>query len=91
MANIATSFSIYSPKYLNKAFLVLIFKFFTKHETFIYKQFEGTDFKFDTHLYSSRKIQTSCVGHNEKVTLFRWRYFIFINLKLLIPNLSITF
>ena len=49
MANIATSFSIYSPKYLNKAFLVLIFKFFTKHETFIYKQFEGTDFKFDTH------------------------------------------
>ena len=26
-----------------------------------------------------------------KVTLFRWRYFIFINLMLLISNLSITF
>ena len=58
MANIAISFSIYSPKYLNKAFLVLNFELFTKHETFIFKQFEGTDFKFDTHSYSSRNIQT---------------------------------
>ena len=30
----------------------------TQHETFIFKQFEGTDFKFDTHSYSSRNIQT---------------------------------
>ena len=91
MANMAISFSICSPKNLNKAFLVLNCKFFTEHETFIFKQFEGTDFKFDTHLYSSHNIQTRCVGPNNKVTLFRWRYFIFINLKLLISNLSITF
>ena len=64
MTNIAISFSICSPKYLNKAFLVLNCKFFTEHETFIFKQFEGTDFKFDTHLYSSRNIQTRCVDPN---------------------------
>ena len=87
MANIAISFSICSLKYLNKAFLVLNFKFFMQHKIFIFKQFKGTDFKFDTHSYSSRNIQTGCVGPNEKVTLFRWRYFIFINLKLLILNL----
>ena len=87
MANIAMSFSVCSSKYLNKAFLVLNFKFFTQHETFICKQFEGTVFKFDTHSYSSRNIQTRCVGPNDKVTLFRWRYFIFINLKLLVSNL----
>ena len=78
IANIAISFSILSPKYLNKAFLVLHFKFFTQHETFIFKQFEGTDFTFDTHSYSNRNIQTRYVGPNDKVTLFRWRYFIFI-------------
>ena len=89
MANIAISFSICSPKYLNKAFLVLNFKFFTQHETFTFKRFEGIDFKFDTHSYSSHNIQTKCVGPNDKVTLFRWRYFIFINLKLLISNFDI--
>ena len=47
MANIAISFSICSPKYLNKAFLVLNVKFFAQHETFTFKQVEGTDFKFD--------------------------------------------
>ena len=91
MANIAISLSICSPKYLNKAILVLNFKFFRQHETFIFKQFEGTDFKFDTYSYSSRKIQTRCVGPNDQVTLFRWRYFIFINSKLLISNLSTAF
>ena len=48
-------------------------------------------FKFDTHSYSSRNVKTRCVGPNDKITLFPWRYFIFINLKLLISNLSITF
>ena len=91
IANIAIYFSICSPKYLNKAFFVLNFKFFTQHETFIFKQFEGTDFKFDIHSYSSRNIQTKRVRPNDKVTLFRWKYFIFINLKLLISNPSITF
>ena len=91
MANIAISFSICSPKYLNKTFLVLNFKVFTQHETFIFKQFEGTDFKFNTHSYSNSNIQTRCVVSNGKLTLFCWRYFIFINLKLLISNLSITF
>ena len=91
MANIAISFSASSQKYVNKAFLVLNVKFFTQHETFIFKQIEGTDFKFDTHSYSSRNIQTRCVSPNDKVTLFCWRYFIFINLKLLISNPSITF
>ena len=61
MANIAISFSICSPKYLNKAFLVLNFKFFTQHETFIFKLFEGTDLKFDTHSCSSRNIQTTSI------------------------------
>ena len=46
MANIAMSFSTGSPKYLNKALLVLNVKFFTQHEIFIFKQFECTDFKF---------------------------------------------
>ena len=90
MANIAIFFSVCSPKYLNKAFLVLNFKFFTQHETFVFKQFEGTDFKFDVHSYSNRNIQTRYIRPNEKVTIFRWRYFFFINLKLLILNLSIT-
>ena len=58
-----------------------------QNETFIFKQFEGTDFKFDTQSYSSRNIQIRCVGPNDKVALFRWRCFIFINLKLLISNL----
>ena len=93
MANIAISFliSFCSPKYLNKAFLVLNVKFFYAVWTFIFKQFEGTDFKFDIHSYSSRNIQTRRVSPNDKVTLFCWRYFIFINLKLLISNPSITF
>ena len=91
MANIAIFFSVCSPKYLNKAFLVLNFKFFTQHETFVFKQFEGTDFKFDVHSYSNRNIQTRYIRPNEKVTIFRWRYIFFINLKLLILNLSITF
>ena len=91
MANIAIYFSTCSPKYLNKGFLVLSFKFFTQHETFIVKQFESTDFKFDTHSYLSCNIQTRRIGPNEKVTLFRRRYFIFIDLKLLISNLSIIF
>ena len=76
---------------LKGAFLVLGFKFFTQHETFIFKQFEGTYFIFNTHSYSGHNIQITCVGPNGKVTLFHWRYFIFINLKLLISNLSITF
>ena len=54
MANIAISFSICSPKDPNKPFLVLNFKFFTQHKTFIFKQFEGTDFILDIHSYSSR-------------------------------------
>ena len=91
MANIAVSFSICSPKYLNKPLLVLNVQFFTQNETFIFKQFDRTDFKFDTHSYSSRNIQTRCAVPNDKVTLFRWRNFIFINLKLLILNLLITF
>ena len=91
MANIAISFSICSPRYLNKAFLVLNFKLLRQHETFISKKFKGTDFKFDIHSYSGRNIQFRCVGLNGKVTWFRWRYFIFINLKLMISNLSITF
>ena len=91
MANIAISFLIWSSKYLNEAFLVLDFKFFTQHETFIFKQFEGYDFKFDIHSFSSWNIQCRSVGPNDKVTLFCWRYFIFINLKLLISNPSITF
>ena len=91
MANIVISFWIYSPKYLIKAFLVLNFKFFTQYKTFIFKWFEGTDFKFDTDSYSSHNTQTRCAAPNDKVTLFRWRYFVFINLKLLISNLSITF
>ena len=91
IANIAISFTICSPKYLIKAFLVLNFKFFIQHETFIFKQFEGADFKFDTHSYSSHNIQTRCVGSNDQVTLFCWRCFIFINLKLMISNLPITF
>ena len=62
-----------------------------QHETFIFKQLEGANFKFDTHSYSDPNIQTRCVGPNDKVTLFYWRYFIFINLRLLISNLSITF
>ena len=49
MANIAIPFSICSPKYLNKEILVLNVKFFTQHETFFFKQFVGTDFRFDTH------------------------------------------
>ena len=57
-----------------------------QHETSIFKQFKGTDFKFETQQYSSRTIQTRCIGPNEMVTLFRWRCFIFINLKLLILN-----
>ena len=60
-----------------------------QHEIFISKQSEGTDFKFDTHSYSSHNIQTRCIGSNDKITLFRWRYFIFINLKLLISNFAI--
>ena len=91
MANIAIYFSICSRKYLNKAFSVLNFKFFTQDETFIFKRFEVTVFKFDTHSYSSCNIQTRCVGPNDKVTSFHRRYFIFTNLKLLISNLSITF
>ena len=91
MANIAIYFSTCSPKYLNKPFLVLNFKFFIQHKTLIFKQFEGTDFKFGAHSYSSRNIQPSCVGPNDKVTLFRWKYIVFMNLKLLISNLSITF
>ena len=91
MANIAISFWICSPIYLNKAFLVLNFKFSAQNGTFILQQFEGTDFKFDTHSYSSRNIQTKCVGPNNKITIIRRRYFIFINLQLLISNLSITF
>ena len=91
MANIAISFLISSSKYLNKAFLVLKFKFFTQHETFIFKQFEGIDFKFDTYSYSSRDIQSFIIGLNDKVTLFYWIYFIFINLKLLISNMSTAF
>ena len=58
MANIAMPFSIYSSKFPNKAFLVLNFEFFMQHETFIFKQFEGTDFKYDTHSYSRCNIQT---------------------------------
>ena len=65
MANIAMSFSISFRKYLNKAFLVLNAEFFTQHETFIFKQVEGTDTKFDTHSYSSSNIQTRCVGPND--------------------------
>ena len=61
MANIAISFLICSAKYLNKALLFLNFKFFTQQETFIFKQFEGTNFKFRTHSYSSRSIQTRLV------------------------------
>ena len=57
----------------------------------IFKQFEGTNFKFDTHSYSIRNIQTRCVGPNDKVTLFCGRHFIFINLRLLLSNLSIAF
>ena len=91
MANIAIFFSVCSPKYLNKAFLVLNFKFFTQHETFISKHFECTNFKLDTHAYSSGNIESSCICSNDKVTLFCWRYFIFINLKLLILDLSIIF
>ena len=34
------------------------------------KQFEGTDFKFDTHSYPSGNIQARCVDPNDKVTLF---------------------
>ena len=83
IANIAISFSICS--------LSFSIKFFTQHKTFIFKQFEGTDFKFDTHSYSNRNIQSRCIGPNDKVTLFRWRHYIFINLKLLTSNLSITF
>ena len=55
-------------QYLNNAFLVLSFEFFTQHEASICKQFEGTDFKFDTYSYSSRNIQTRCVCPN--VTYF---------------------
>ena len=91
IANIAISMLICPPKFPNKAFLVLNFKFFTEHETFIFKQFEDTDFKFYTHSYPSCNIQTRCVGPNDKVTLFCWKYFIFINLKLLVSNLPITF
>ena len=91
MTNIAISISMCSPKYLNKAFLVLNVKFFMQHETFIFKQFKVADFEFDTHSYSSRNNQTRCIGPNEKVTLFCWRYFIFIKLKLLMLNLSIIF
>ena len=83
MANIAISFSASSQKYVNKAFLVLNVKFFTQHETFIFKQFECTDFKFHIHSYSSRNIQTRSIAPNDKVTLFRWIYFTFMNLKLL--------
>ena len=36
MANIAISFSTCFPKNLNKAFLVLNFKFFTQHETLLH-------------------------------------------------------
>ena len=32
-----------------------------RHKTFIFKQFEGTDFKFDTYSYSSHKIQTTTI------------------------------
>ena len=62
-----------------------------QYETFIFKQFEGSGFEFDIHSYSSRNIQTTCVGPNKKLALFDWIYFIFITLKLLISNLSITF
>ena len=81
----------YSPKYLTKTFLVLKFKFSMQHETFILKQFEGSDFKFHSHSYLSRNIQTRCVTRNNKVTLLHWKYFIFTSLRLLITNLSITF
>ena len=91
MVNIAISFWFVPQKDLNKAFLVLSVKFFTQHETFIFKQFKGTDFRFDTPSYSSRNIQVRGVGPHDKVILFHWRYFIFINLKISISNLSITF
>ena len=84
-------FSICSAKYLNKAFLVLSLKFFMQDQKFIFKQFSGTDFKFHSHSYSSRNIQLRFAGPNDKVTSFCWRYFTFINLELMISNLSITF
>ena len=91
MASISISFSICSPKYINKTILVLNFKFLKQYEIFILKEFEGTDFKFDIHPCLNHNIQTSWFGPNDKVTLFRWIYFLFINLKLLVSNLSIVF
>ena len=54
------------PKHLNKAFLVLNFKFFTQHETFIFKEFEGTVLNLTLIHIQATTFKTRCVG---KVTL----------------------